>query len=77
MKIIIDTKDSKKINLWLPSGPILINLVLKFADIDGYKFNKATRKKIIKEIKQLKKYRKDILLVDIETAKGEKVFVKI
>ena len=77
MKIIIKSEKSPKFTLYLPSCPIVMNLVLKSINIDGYKLNKDVRKRIIKELKELKKLHQEVLLIDIETAKGEKVFVKI
>ncbi len=77
MKIIIKSEKSPKLTLYLPSGPIVMNLLLKSINIDGFKLNKDVRKRIIKELKELKKLHQEVLLIDIETAKGEKVFVKI
>lgn len=65
------------LRLWLPSGNLIISLLLRSIKIDDKRLNKEQRKKIIKIIKETRKIHKPVALIDIESAKGEKVFIEI
>lgn len=65
------------LRLWLPSGNITVSLMLRTIKVDNKKLSKNVRSKIIDVIKEARKYHKPLLLVDIESAKGEKVFIEI
>jgi hypothetical protein len=54
-----------------------LNLILNVVVIDGMRFPKVTREKIIRQYKKLRKIHKPVVLIDIDSASGEKVFIKI
>jgi hypothetical protein len=77
MQIVIKENNKLRFFIWLPSHPTILNLILKVAVIDGKKFSKETRKKLIMGYKNLKKLHKPLVLIDIDSASGEKVLIKI
>lgn len=77
MNIHIKENNRTKFFIWLPSNPTILNLILKVVVIDGMKFPKVTREKIIIAYKKLRKIHKPVVLIEIDSASGEKVFIKI
>ena len=77
MNIHIKENNRTKIFLWFPSNPTILNLILRVAVIEGTRFPKATREKIIAAYKKLGKIHKSVLLIETDSASGEKVFIKI
>jgi hypothetical protein len=65
------------LRLWLPSGNITVSLLLRSIKIDNKRLTRDVRAKIMHVIKEARKFHKPLLLVDIESAKGEKVFIEI
>ncbi len=65
------------LRLWLPSGNITVSLLLRSIKIDNKRLTRDVRAKIMHVIKEARKLHKPLLLVDIESAKGEKVFIEI
>jgi predicted transcriptional regulator len=76
MKIRIKNGKSH-IRLWLPSGNLVISLILRSIKIENKRFSKEQRKRMMIALKEARKYCKPLALIDIESAKGEKVFIEI
>jgi hypothetical protein len=63
--------------LWLPSGTLTISLLLRVAKIDNKRLSKDVRRKLIAAFNETRKYHKPLVMIDIESSKGEKVFIEI
>ena len=77
MTIVIKHNQKTRFAFWLPSGPTVVNLFLKFLVIDGEKVNKITRRKMVSIYKVLRKYHKPVALVEIESSTGDHIVIKI
>lgn len=78
MRILI--RDNKKtvLNLWVPSGPRLIGFILGFVRTDeGHKLDLETRKKIVTTYRKIRQYHKNLVIADITSQDGSKVFIKL
>jgi hypothetical protein len=63
--------------VWLPSGNLIISLLLRVVKIDNKRLNKDIRKNLLSAFKEARKYHKPLVMIDIESSKGEKVFIEI
>jgi hypothetical protein len=77
MRIFIKENNKIKLSLWLPSGPLVLSTFLRYFRFEGKRFPKEKRKLILQQIKQLRKFHKPLVLIDIEQKNGDKVLVKI
>jgi hypothetical protein len=65
------------LRLWLPSGNLIISFMLRFVKIDDKRLDKDIRKKLLSAFIEARKYQKPLVMIDIETSTGEKVFIEI
>jgi hypothetical protein len=65
------------LRLWLPSGNLIISFMLRFVKIDDKRLDKDIRKKLLLAFIEARKYHKPLVMIDIESSKGEKVFIEI
>ncbi len=77
MRILIKEQNKTKLSLWLPSGPFVLGTFLKYFTYDGKNFDIKTRKLLVKQIQLLRRIHKPLVLIDIESKNGDKVFIKI
>jgi hypothetical protein len=77
MTIVIKKDLKTRFAFWLPSGPTVVSLFLKFLVIDGEKVNKVMRRKIVSVYKVLRKHHKPVALIEIESATGDHLLIKI
>lgn len=77
MRIYIKENQKVKLSLWLPSGNLVIATFLRHFQIEGKKFSAPQRKALMRQIKQLRKVHKPLVLIDIEQKNGDRVLVKI
>ncbi len=86
MKIFVNTSESKPINIIVPNGlmlnPISVAIILpkinKEAREDGQRLKYSQALKLVREIKKTKKtFGKDWKLVEVKTADGTEVEIKI
>jgi hypothetical protein len=77
MRILIKEQHKTKLILWLPSGPRVLNLILKYAKFEGKKVSPEQRKNLIQQIKVLRKIHRPLVLIDIKQKNGDSVFIKI
>ncbi len=77
MRILIKEQNKTKLSLWLPSGPIVLRTFLKHFTYDGKKMDATQRKLLVKQIQLLRKILKPLVLIDIESKNGDKVYIKI
>jgi hypothetical protein len=77
MRIYIKENQKVKLSLWLPSGNLVIATFLRYFQIEGKKFSASQRKAMMRQIKQLRKVHKPLVLIDIEQKNGDRVLVKI
>lgn len=77
MRILIKENHRTKLSLWLPSGNLVIATFLRHFQIDGKRLSAQQRKKLLTQIKQLRKLHKPLIWIDIEQKNGDKVFIKI
>ena len=75
--ILIKEQNKTKLSLWLPSGPIVLRTFLKYLTYDGKKMDATQRKLLVKQIQLLRKIHKPLVLIDIESKTGDKVYIKI
>jgi hypothetical protein len=76
MIISIRQKGKHKLSIWLPSSPLIINTFLKFVKFEDKKIPRASRLKIVKAIKKLKRIHKPLILVEIQSKDGDQVYLK-
>jgi hypothetical protein len=77
MRILIKEQNKTKLSLWLPSGPLVLSIFLKYFTYEGKKVSPQQRKVIVQQIKQLRKIHKPLVLIDIEQKNGDRVYIKI
>ena len=77
MRILIQEQNKTKLSLWLPSGPLVLRIFLKYFTYEGKKVSPQQRKVIVQQIKQLRKIHKPLVLIDIEQKNGDRVYIKI
>ena len=65
------------LNLWLPSGTITVSILLRAIKIDNKRISRDIRRKLLAAFKEARKYHKPLVMIDIESSKGEKVFIEI
>jgi hypothetical protein len=63
--------------LRLPSGVITVSLLLRAVKVDNQRLSKDIRKKLLSAFKEARKYHKPLVMIDIESSIGEKVFIEI
>jgi hypothetical protein len=77
MRILIKEQNKTKLSLWLPSGSLVINTLLKNVKFEGKKLSSQQRKFFVQQIKELRKIHKPLVLIDIEQKNGDRVYIKI
>jgi hypothetical protein len=78
MRILIREENKTVINLWIPSGPRLIGLILRWVRNDeGKRIDSATRKKLVSTYRKIRKLHKNLVIADITSKDGTKVFIKL
>jgi len=77
VRILIKENQKIKLSIWLPSGPFVLNTFLKYFRYEGKPFPKEKRKRLMQQIKRLRKFHKPLVLVDIQQKNGDKVLIKI
>ncbi len=78
MRIHIRDEGKTIINIWIPSGTLLLRMVLRWVRFeDGARINKQTRQKIITIYRNVKKYHRQLVIADIESKDGTRIFIKL
>lgn len=77
MRIIIKERYRRKISLWLPSSLWIMKVFLSVAKVDNKQFNKEERRRLIVEMKRLKKMHKPLVLIHVIQHDGDEVFISI
>lgn len=77
MNILIKENNKTRFFIWLPSHPTIFNVILRVAVIDGKKFPKETREKMISVYKKIRRLHKPVISIEIDSASGDKVYIKI
>ncbi|GEM_PF-1103366 len=78
MRILVREEEKTIVNIWVPSGPAMLRFILRFAPIDnGRKLSKDLRDRLIETYKKIRKYHKNLVIADITSKDGTKVFIKL
>ena len=78
MRILVREENRTVINLWIPSGPRFVGFILRWLRNDeGETMNADTRKKIVMTYQKIRKHHKNLVIADITSKDGTKVFIKL
>ena len=78
MRIHIRDEGKTVIKIWVPSGAWLLRIILRWVRLEnGTKINKETRQKIITIYRHVKKYHRKLVIADIESKDGTRVFTQL
>lgn len=78
MRILVREEEKTIVNIWVPSGPAMLRFILRFVPVDnGRKLSKDLRDRLIETYKKIRKYHKNLVIADITSKDGTKVFIKL
>ena len=78
MRILVREENRTVINLWIPSGPYFVGFFLRWIRNDqGKRLDAQTRKKITTTYQRIRKHHKNLVIADITSKDGTKVFIKL
>jgi hypothetical protein len=76
----IHIRDERKtiLKIWVPSGTFLINIMLRLIRLEGgQKINQETRQKIVRIYRQVRQYHRKLVIADIESRDGTRVYIQL
>jgi hypothetical protein len=76
LRIHIKEQGKTKIALRLPSGPLMMRLIMRFIPKGELNLSKNQKQKLLKELIRLRKIHRPLFSVDIQAKDGTTILVK-